>query len=59
MISQEAVYHAKCLVALYNKMERSKQSTINGNKNRIQGIALVQLVAYIEERAPRQRVAPR
>lgn len=31
MISQEAVYHAKCLVALYNKAQRSKQGTINGN----------------------------
>ena len=49
MISQEAVYHAKCLVALYNKAERSKQSTINGNEKRIQGIALAQLVAFIEE----------
>ena len=49
MISQEAVYHANCLVALYNKAERSKQSTSNGNEKRIQGIALAQLVAYIEE----------
>ena len=49
MISQEAVYHAKCLVALYTKTERSKQSTINGNEKRIQGIAIAQLVAYIEE----------
>ena len=39
MISQEAVYHAKCLVALYNKAERSKQSTINGNEKRFQGTA--------------------
>ena len=49
MTSQEAVYHAKCLVALYNKAERSKQSTISGNEKRIQGIALAQLAAYIEE----------
>ena len=49
MISQEAGYHAKCLVALYNKAERSKQSTINGNEKRIQGVALAQLVAYKEE----------
>ena len=46
VISQETVYHGKCLVALYNKAERSKQSTINGNGKRIQGIALAQLVAY-------------
>ena len=49
MISQEAVYHAKCLVALCNKAEKSKQSTINGKEKRIQSIALAQLVAYIEE----------
>ena len=49
MISQEAVYHAKCLVELYNKAERSKQSTTNGNEKRIQGIALAQVVAYMEE----------
>ena len=35
MISQEAVYHAKCLVELYNKAERSKQTTINENEKRI------------------------
>ena len=33
----------------YNKAERSKQSTINGNEKRIQGIDLAQVVAYIEE----------
>ena len=49
MISQEAVYHAKCLVQLYKKSERSKQSPINGNEKRIQGIALAQVVAHIEE----------
>ena len=48
-ISQEAVYHAKYLAELYNKAERSKQTTINGNRKRIQGIALAQVVAYIEE----------
>ena len=59
MISQEAVYHAKCLVALYNKAERSRQSTINRNEKRIQGIALAQLVAYIEEtRAETKGSAP-
>ena len=59
MISQEAVYHAKCLVALYNKADRSKQSKINGNEKRTQGIALAQLVAYIEEtRAETKGSAP-
>ena len=59
MISQEAVYHVKCLVALYDKAERSTQSTINGNEKRIQGIALAKLVAYIEEtRAETKGSAP-
>lgn len=59
MISQEAVYHAKCLVDLYNKAERSKQSPINGNEKRIQGIALAQVVAHIEEtRAETRGSAP-
>lgn len=49
MISQEAVYHAKCLVALYNKAERPKQSTIIRNEKKIQGIASAHLDAYIEE----------
>ena len=47
-ISQEAVYHAKCLAELYYKVERSKQSTIIGHEKRIQGIALAQVVAYRE-----------
>jgi len=59
MISQEAVYHAKCLVELYNKAERSKQSTINGNEKRIQDVALAQVATYIEETRAEQRVALR
>ena len=59
MISQEAVYLAKCLVELCNKAGRFKQSTINGNEKRIQGIALAQVVAYIEEtRAETRGSAP-
>ena len=59
MISQEAVYHAKCLVELYNKAERSKETTIIENEKRIQGIALAQVVAYIEEtRADTKGSAP-
>ena len=49
MISQEAVYHAKCLVEPYNKAERSKQSTINGNEKKIQDVASAHVVAYLEE----------
>ena len=45
-ISQEAVYHAKCLAELYNETERSKQSRINGNGKRIQGITLAQIFFF-------------
>ena len=34
MISQEAGCHAKCLTAVYNKAERSKQS--DGNEKKMQ-----------------------
>lgn len=49
MISQEAVYHAKCLVALYNKAERLYENTEESDERVIQGIALAQLIAYIED----------
>ena len=41
------------------KAERSKQSTINRSEKRIQGIALAQVVAYIEEtRVTTKGIAP-
>ena len=46
LISQEAVYHSKCLVALYNKAQRSCD---NRSEKVFQGIALAQLIAYIED----------
>lgn len=49
LMSQEAVYHSKCLVALYNKAQRASDSDESGSEKVIQGIALAQLVAYIEE----------
>lgn len=49
LISQDAVYHSKCLVALYNKAQRSCDYSENRDEKVIQGIALAQLVAYIED----------
>ena len=49
LISQEAIYHAKCLVSLYNKAGRLNQNTEDGDEKIIEGIALAQLVAHIEE----------
>lgn len=57
MISQEAVHHAKCLVALDNKAERSKQSTIVGNEKKNQGIASAHRSSYIYRRNTRREIA--
>ena len=43
LISQEAVYHSKCLVALYNKAQRSCDNSENRSEK------VFQLVAYIED----------
>ena len=48
MISQEAVYHVKCLSSLYNKARRQKSVQESTNK-RIHGIVLAEILAYIEE----------
>lgn len=51
LISQEAVYHNKCLVSLYNKATRAKSSTSTKNNDDrvISGIALAELISYIED----------
>ena len=50
MISQDAVYHKNCLVALYNRAKRSHHEATQENAERqYQGIALGELVSYIEE----------
>ena len=50
MISQDTVYHRTCLVALYN---RARAKNIDKDKNqgqqRIEGIALAELIAYMED----------
>ena len=49
LISQEAVYHSKCLVALYNRARNDEGDAENRDKMVFQGIALARLVEYIEE----------
>ena len=50
MISQDAVYHKNCLVALCNRAKRSRHENTQENAERqYQGIALGELVSYIEE----------
>ena len=50
LISQGAMYHAKCLKALYNKADRATSNQVpKSKKQQPQGIAFAQLVAHIEE----------
>ena len=43
------MYHSKCLVALYNRAQRSCDNSENRDEKVIHGIALAQLIAYIED----------
>ena len=49
LISQEAVYHSKCLVALHNRAPNDEGDAENRDQMVFQGIALAHLVVYIEE----------
>lgn len=59
LISQEAVYHTRCLVSLYNRA-RGLKTDSNQDKvtERLQGIALAELVGYIEETRADSDVVP-
>ena len=47
LVAQEAKYHSHCLVKLYRKVEEGKRDNTDGVSH---GIALVELIGYIEER---------
>ena len=50
MVSHDTVYHKNCLVASYNRAKRSRHENTQENTERqYQGIALEELVSYIEE----------
>ena len=50
LIAQEAKYHKKCLVGLYNKKRAHTDISNKDNSGRVsEGIALAELLAYIEE----------
>ena len=50
MISRDTVYHKNCLVALYNRAKRPRHENTQENTERqYQGIALGELVSYIDE----------
>ncbi|CAC5382291.1 unnamed protein product [Mytilus coruscus] len=49
LISQEAKYHAKCLIKLYNKASRQTPKTKKENQESvIHGIVLAELIEYID-----------
>src|SRR6218665_2176239 len=61
LIAREAKYHARCLVAFYNRASRvgSADSESTGN-NSVQSssIALAELIAYIEDVRSNETIAP-
>lgn len=59
MIAQEAKYHSCCLVSLYNQAASLINEVETGSKDEIShGIALAELVAYIEDLKASESVAP-
>ena len=57
LISQEAVYHSKCLTSLYNRA-REPKSGEQCTEKQIHGIVIAELVAYIEESRSEAVVIP-
>ena len=59
MIAQDAKYHSCCLVSLYNLAASVKNDSATGKTDEInQGIALTELVAYIEDSRLDESIAP-
>ena len=58
LVTQEAKYHAKCLVSLYNKANDSNSDQKDSHmKNIGHGIALAELVLYINDTRNSQDIA--
>lgn len=49
MVAQDAKYHARCLVKLYNASNRNSEEDIEDSEEIAHGIALAELISYIEE----------
>ena len=61
MVAQEAKYHPKCLVALYNKAANVKTKDLDQHDRSdklCKGIALAELLAYLDEARMDEDVAP-
>ena len=61
MVAQEAKYHPKCLVALYNKAANVKTEDLDQHDRSdklCKGIAIAELLAYLDEARMDEDVAP-
>jgi hypothetical protein len=58
LIAQEAKYHVKCLASLYNKARGTKMNEDPDEDDVNHGIALAELVSYIEEARMDSAVSP-
>jgi len=59
LVAQEAKYHPKCLVGLYNRAAEKQKEITEKSKDEIRhGIALAELITYIEEAQMEEEVAP-
>ena len=59
MIAQDTKYHSRCLVSLHNLAASVKNDSDTGKTDEInQGIALAELVAYIEDSRLDKSIAP-
>lgn len=59
MIAQEAKYHPRCLVSLYNKVAvQQDKEGLDTTNSANHGIALAELLTYIDEARIDEDVAP-
>ena len=64
LVSQEAKYHAQCLASLYNRARQESHTTEHLQEDRdsnfsvTKGIALAELVLYIEDARADKEIVP-
>ena len=58
LIAQDAQYHPQCLVSLYNRARETKSNEESDVDTVNHGIALAELVSYIEDARMDDQVAP-
>ena len=58
MIVIEAKYHSRCLAALYNRARTASSTYVDEDHADLHGIALAELVAYMEDFRVEKSIAP-